>query len=151
MREDFDSINHDNSGKVTLNKNGLFINSNSLDKICDSSGKTVFIAINLGNDIFNLVAENFMGLLYVSEELIDLANRNFIFPEEKRFKKQQLATWISIGLAFITGMWSIFYQIVDSSNNKKESACVWCCTAFISRPWSILSKNPLMSRSITQS
>ena len=45
-------------------------------------------AIELDASIFNLIRDNFFGLLYVSEELIQLSNNDFISEEESRFNTQ---------------------------------------------------------------
>ena len=44
----------------------------------------------------------------VSQELIDLVKHNFKSEEERRFSKQQWATWLSIGVALIIGLLGIF-------------------------------------------
>ena len=44
----------------------------------------------------------------VSQELKDLVKHNFKTDEERRFCKQQWATWISIGVALFIGLLGIF-------------------------------------------
>lgn len=56
--------------------------------------------INIGNK-FNLA-------FTVSQDLKDLVKHNFKTDEERRFCKQQWATWISIGVALFIGLLGIF-------------------------------------------
>ena len=48
----------------------------------------------------------------LSQDLVELVENNFMSEEEIRFKKQQKATWISIGIAIIIGLASIIISIV---------------------------------------
>ena len=56
--------------------------------------------LNIGNKL-NLA-------FTVSQELKDLVKNNFKSEEQIRFEKQQLATWISIGVALFIGLLGIF-------------------------------------------
>ena len=116
MRDDFNSIsiNIEDSTKVLLNEEGLFLRTGNPENIYDSENNLVFIAVSLGEDVYNLIIENFMGLLYVSEELVELTKRDFKSQEDIRFKKQQVATWISILIALFLGVWSVYQQLIDS-------------------------------------
>lgn len=46
----------------------------------------------------------------ISQELKDLVKHNFKTEEERRFSKQQWATWISILIAFFTGLFGILFK-----------------------------------------
>lgn len=122
MREDFNAINKSGNidDKLFLNEKGFYIKTSEPENIYGSDDKIAFIAINLGEDVFNLIIKNFMGLLYVSEELIELTERNFKSQEDIRFQKQQIATWISILIAFLLGIWSIYFQLDGFKNKDSE-------------------------------
>lgn len=47
---------------------------------------------------------NYSNLINPSQELINLVNCNFQTKEEKRYKTQICATWVSIGVAMIIGL-----------------------------------------------
>lgn len=122
MRDDFNSIctSKEDSTKVLLNNKGLYLRTCNPENIYDSENSIVFIAVSLGEDVYNLIIENFMGLLYVSEELVGLTIRDFKSPEDIRFKKQQVATWISILIAFLLGIWGVYQQLNDSKTKNFE-------------------------------
>ena len=44
----------------------------------------------------------------LSQELKDLVRHDFKTEEQRRFEKQQFATWISIGVALMIGLLGIF-------------------------------------------
>ena len=122
MRDDFNSIeiSKEDPTKVLLSNEGLFLRTSNPEYIYDADSNIMFIAVSLGEDVFNLIIENFMGLLYVSEELIELTKRGFKSQEEKRFKKQQVATWVSIFIAFSIGIWGIYQKLNDSKMDGAE-------------------------------
>lgn len=122
MRDDFNSISttKEDSTKVLLNKEGLFLRTSNPENIYDSENNIAFIAVSLGEDVYNLIIENFMGLLYVSEELVELTKRNFKSQEDIRFKKQQIATWVSIFIALLLGVWGVYQQLNDSKTKDSE-------------------------------
>jgi len=123
MRDDFNSISTTNEDPtiVLLNKEGLFLRTGNPENIYDSENNIVFIAVSLGEDVYNLIIENFMGLLYVSEELVELTKRDFKSQEDVRFKKQQVATWVSIFIALLLGLWGVYQQINDSKAKSSET------------------------------
>jgi len=122
MREDFDSISEEGTSKVIFNRSGLYLSTNNPEYIYDSENNIVFIAVSLGVDVYNLIIENFMGLLYVSEELVELTKRDFKSHEDIRFRKQQIATWVGIVIAFLIGICSVFLQLNDTNNHEIHKA-----------------------------
>lgn len=122
MREDFNSIStsKEDPTKILLNKEGFFFKESCPDNIYDSENNIVFIGVVLGENEFNLIIENFMGLLYVFEELVELTKRNFKSQEDIRFKKQQVATWVSISIAFFLSVWSVYQQFNQSNTQNSE-------------------------------
>lgn len=56
-----------------------------------------------------------------SEELVQLSNNNFVPADELKFKKQMVATWVSIIIAALIGISGIIYQIIDGSKNSKRT------------------------------
>lgn len=50
-------------------------------------------------------------IFHPNEELRDLVKNDFKTPEQQRFRKQQWATWISIGIAFAVGIATIWISI----------------------------------------
>lgn len=122
MRDDFNYISttKEDSTKVLLNKEGLFLRTSNPENIYDSENNIAFIAVSLGEDVYNLIIENFMGLLYVSEELVELTKRNFKSQEDIRFKKTQIATWVSIFIALLLGVWGVYQQFNDSKTKYSE-------------------------------
>lgn len=122
MRDDFNSISTtvEDSSKVLLNNEGFFLRTGNPENIYDSKNNIAFIAVSLGENVYNLIIENFMGLLYVSEELVELTKRNFKSQEDIRFKKQQIATWVSIFIALFLGLWGVYQQLNDSKTHDSE-------------------------------
>lgn len=57
------------------------------------------------------ISRNMYYSYTVSQELRSLVDNDFKTEEEIRFRKQQNATWVSIGLAFIIGLVSIIISI----------------------------------------
>lgn len=55
-----------------------------------------------------------------SQELVQLHSNDFISEEEKRFKKQHVATWVSIIIAGIIGIGGILYQVIDKISGKDD-------------------------------
>ena len=48
----------------------------------------------------------------VSQELRDLVENNFKSEEDIRFKKQQIWTWISLGVATLIGLASLIIGVI---------------------------------------
>ena len=65
------------------------------------------IHTNIGKEIQQVSK----GIIYSSFALKDLVHNNFETPEQKHFKKNQLATWISIVFAFLIGATGIWLNI----------------------------------------
>ena len=49
---------------------------------------------------------------HVSQDLVELVDNNFQTEEDIRFRKQQIATWVSIILAFVIGIAGIIVSII---------------------------------------
>lgn len=65
--------------------------------------------------IVDFIKENCSTFIYPSSILTQLVKNEFKTPEQRRFKKQQWATWVSIGIAILIGLMSIWL-----SNNSVE-------------------------------
>lgn len=58
------------------------------------------------------IGDTFNMAFSVSQELKELVKHKFRSEEERRFRKQQIATWVSIFLAFVIGLASILVALV---------------------------------------
>jgi hypothetical protein len=132
MKESFNSIRALPNQLLQLNDNGDYIDKNNPSLVYDRNHDIIYEAMKIESDIYDLIKNNFVGLLYVSEELIQFSNNNFITEDELRFtkqlledkikfRKQRMDTWISIALSFLVGLAAIIYQIYTEKNNEKNS------------------------------
>jgi hypothetical protein len=105
MHKDFDDVKQTNqTSNITLNQNGLHLKTPDLSKIYDSQNNVVYEAVLLEKHTYNLLIDNFMGLLFVSEELKDFIKSDFKSKSDIRYKYGQFATWTSILIALTFGV-----------------------------------------------
>jgi hypothetical protein len=105
MHKDFDDVKQANlTSDITLNQNGLHLKTPDLNTIYDSQNNVVYKAVSLGKHTYKLLIDNFMGLLFVSEELKDFIKSGFKSKSDIRYKYGQFATWISILIALTFGV-----------------------------------------------
>jgi hypothetical protein len=124
MRADFNTPTIDpKSSDLLLNTNGLHIKNNDIGKIYDSKNQVVFEGVTLEKYTYELILNNFMGLLFVSEELKDYVKRRFKSVEDRRYRIGQIATWVSICIALIFGIYGIYnpFSKRDNKTQKIES------------------------------
>ncbi len=114
MYEDFDSPYQTSpSLDIILNAKKSYLKMADL-KIYSSNNEVLFEAVELEKHTYDIIMQNLMGLLFVSEELNVFVKRGFKSTEDVRYKYGQLATWISIFIAFAFGVLGLFYsQSVD--------------------------------------
>ena len=107
MYENFDQPIQNNN-LLQLNSQGLYININDPSKIYDQNKNITFEAIKLDNNIYDLVMNNFFGLLFVSEDLKEYVNNGFKSTVDLRYKRAQITTWVSIFIAFLFGLLGLY-------------------------------------------
>lgn len=132
MKDSFNSPSNDIPHIIKLNVEGDYIDTNDFSLIYNNQNNVIYQAIEVDSNVYDLIINNFFGLLYVSEELVQLSNNNFISEEESRFntqlledeakfKKQRCDTWISIGLSFLVGASALIYQVYTEKSQEKET------------------------------
>lgn len=132
MKESFNSLSNTIPETLKLNSTGDYINTGNFSFIYNSINEIIYEAVEIDSNVYELIKDNFFGLLYVSEELIQLSNSNFISEEESRFKvqlledetkfkKQRCDTWISIGLSFLVGASALIYQVYTEKSQETET------------------------------
>lgn len=108
MYEAFDSPNQTkNNQDIVLNQDGTYLKFPDISKIYNSNNEIKFEAVELGKHIYDLIINNIMGLLFVSEELKDYARNNFKSVDDIRYRYGQIAIWFSISMALIFGVLGI--------------------------------------------
>lgn len=78
------------------------------------SNKKEYSAIELNKELFDVIKSDWMSFLFITEDLKDFVKNNFKTKEDRRHKVNLFATWISIFLAFIFGL----YGICKDQTNK---------------------------------
>lgn len=107
----FNFINKNEKGVISIeNEEGWTFNSKDF-VIYDAKGNSMYKGFDLDFNVYEHILENFTGIIHVTEELAQLVERDFKSEEHIRFKKQQVATWVSIALAIVLGLLSIYIQI----------------------------------------
>ncbi len=110
LKQDFVSIEISNNLQFIHNGNVLTINPNKPENITNEKGEIIYSGLILQKSINDFILEYFTGLAYVSEDLKYFVKNNFKTKDDKRFINTQFATWISIFLATIIGLYSIFRE-----------------------------------------
>jgi hypothetical protein len=119
MREDFNNPSN-NGNAIKLNNDNVHIESSDFSKILNSKNEVVFEAIKLEKQTYNLIMDNFMGLLFVSEDLIQFVNSDFISEEDRKYRNGQIAVWTSIIIAFIFGLIGIYNPFIKDNTDNIE-------------------------------
>ena len=113
MREDFNKP--ENKGDIIKLNDDLHLKISDPSKILDSENEVIFEAVKLEKQTYNLIMNNFMGLLFVSEDLIQFVNRGFVSEEDRKYKNGQIAIWTSILIAFIFGLLGIYNPLAEKN------------------------------------
>ncbi len=117
-----------------LSKEVEFINGKRMilydkDSQIKENDEIVYLGIHFDEPIYSILETSILGMTFISEELKQLVQNNFETDEEIRFKetleterkhfelslktanyqfrKTQIISWISIGIAIILGLWGI--------------------------------------------
>ena len=117
LYEDFNQPTLHNNN-LELNSQGLYIDISNPNKIYDQKQKVIFEAIKLDSNIYDSIMSNFFGLLFVSEDLKEYVNNDFKSTEDLKYKKAQIATWVSIFIAFLFGLLGLYNPF--EKNETKE-------------------------------
>jgi hypothetical protein len=104
---------------ISLNKEGMHLKYPDISKIYNSKDKVEFEGVKLEEHTYNLIITNFMGLLFISQELKDFVKNDFRSLEDIRYKNSQKATWFGLILALTFGVFGIYNSF--SSNEKLNS------------------------------
>jgi hypothetical protein len=116
MRKDFNSISQSTSN-IILNQDGAHLKVPDMSKIYNAQNEIIFEAVTLGKYTYDLIIKDFMGLLFVSEELKYFVQKGFKSEDDLRYKYGQIATWFSIMMALIFGLIGI-YNPFDKNSIK---------------------------------
>ena len=120
MREDFNTPTIDSQNSdLLLNTHGLHIKNTDIGKIYDAQNKIIFEGVTLDKYTYDLILNNFLGLLFVSEELKDFVRKGFKSVEDRRYRIGQVATWVSICIALIFGIIGIYNPFDIKGKNYK--------------------------------
>lgn len=93
---------------LILNENGAHLKFPDVSKIYNANNEVVFEAVRLEKHTYQMINDNFLGLLFVSEELKEYVNNGFKSKEDLRYRRAQITTWIGLGLALIFGLFGIY-------------------------------------------
>ncbi len=110
MKQDFIPIVNPIKTQFLNNQTILTINPNDPINITNENMEIIYCAHKLDKSINEFVLENFTKLVYVHEDLKYFVKNNFKTKDDIRFINTQFATWISIFLATIIGLYSIFRE-----------------------------------------
>jgi hypothetical protein len=125
LKQDFLPIPNPDKIQFLNNQNILTIDPGAPVNITNENNDIIYCAHTLDKSINDFILENFTGLAYVSEDLKYFVKNNFKTKEDIRFINTQSATWISIFLATIIGLYSIFRvpdkQSVQIAKNQVDS------------------------------
>lgn len=69
-------------------------------------------SVAVGPNCYHLARENFLGEVYVSQDLRELVRDNFVGRDEMRFRRQHMVTWAALVVAIAVGIAGIALQIV---------------------------------------
>jgi len=109
MYSGFDNIQSTGQNSdITLNSAGTHIKFPDMAKIYNLANEIEFEAIKLENHTYNMIKDNFSGLLFVSEDLKEFVRNGFKSTEDVRYKRAQLTTWIGLLMALIFGIIGIY-------------------------------------------
>lgn len=94
----------------------IYLNDSHYIPIDDSSkiyveDKIAYQAIELSQEVYDILIANFFGVLYVSEELREFVKNGFQTKDDLRFKKQQIIAWTGIGISLLLGILSLFISV----------------------------------------
>lgn len=108
--------------KVNLSSKGEYILATKPDEIIDSSG-TLILKGGQIHEYYDFIYSNMFGLIFPSEELIELSNHHFKTKDDRKHSQNLLASWIGISLALFLGLIGIWNPF-DSSNKIGEEITI---------------------------
>jgi hypothetical protein len=116
MRKDFNSISQvTTTSNIILNQVGAHLKFPDMSKIYNAQNEIIFEAVSLGKYTYELIIKDFMGLLFVSEELKYFVQKGFKSEDDLRYKYGQIATWLSISMALLFGLIGIYNPFENNS------------------------------------
>lgn len=117
MHDSFNTLKQDSTtSNIILNEEGMHLKSTDNSKIYNSQNEIEFEGVKLEEHTYNLIMNNLMGLLFVSQELKDFVKKGFRSVEDLRYRNGQIATWFGLILALIFGFFGI-YNPFDTDKN----------------------------------
>lgn len=114
-----DNQRQDRDNKKILNSEGDYFLSNNADNIYDKEDKVILKGINF-SEYFNLISNNLLGLIFPSEELINLVNNGFISSEDRKHNqnikianKNLCLAWLGIITAWFIGLTGLLQPLIN--------------------------------------
>jgi len=112
MCKNFNSPKQETStSDIILNDDGIHLKFPDFSKIYSTENEILFEAVKLEKYTYDIIMANFMGLLFVSEELNEYVRKGFKSVADIRYRNGQIATWVSILMALIFGLFGIYSSI----------------------------------------
>ena len=109
MHESFNKPTQDSeSSNIILNEEGMHLKYPDVSKIYNSNNEIEFEGVKLEEHTHNLIMNNLMGLLFVSQELKDFVKNGFKSKEDIRYRNSHKATWFGLILALTFGLFGIY-------------------------------------------
>jgi hypothetical protein len=107
-----------NGNKVNLSENGEYLLSTQPDEIKDSNGIIILKGGQI-HEFYDFIYSNMFGLIFPSEELIQLSKHHFKSKEDRKHIQNLWASWIGISIALLLGLFGI-WNPYDSNHKDAE-------------------------------
>jgi hypothetical protein len=121
LYSEFDSSISQNGNQLILNTKGDYLLTNQPDLIKDSNNQ-IILKGGLLNEYYDLINETVFGLIFPSEELIQLVKHNFKSKEDRKHKQNICVAWFGILIALILGVLGIWNPLDNDSEEKAKQS-----------------------------
>ncbi|AOZ99929.1 hypothetical protein [Flavobacterium commune] len=121
LYSEFDSSISQNGNQLILNTNGDYLLTNQPDLIKDSNNQ-IILKGGLLNEYYDLINDTVFGLIFPSQELIQLVKHNFKSKEDRKHRQNICAAWFGIVIALILGLLGIWNPLENDSEVKTKQS-----------------------------